>query len=105
DKLLSHHGIFTNCVAAGNVVDGFDHNSNRGNITLYNCSAYANGRNINFGSGNIAASLVIKNSVSLAPKNGGDSYLATSTDISHNSWQNGLQATAADVVSLNIDLL
>ena len=103
DKLLKHNGIFTNCIAAGNVVDGFDHNSNRGDVTLYNCAGHDNGRNINFGSGNIANSLTIKNTVSVG--GGGDSYLATTTDITNNSWQNGLSATEADYVSLDIDLL
>ncbi len=103
DKDLKHHGIFTNCIAAGNVVDGFDHNSNRGDVTLYNCAGHDNGRNINFGSGNIANSLIIKNTVSIG--GGGDSYLATTTDITNNSWQNGLSATEADYESLDIDLL
>lgn len=103
-KDLKHNAKYTNCIAAGNVVDGFDHNSNRGNVTMLNCGAYANGRNINFGSSNIANSLQIKNSVTL----GGikeDSYLATTTDLTNNSWQNGLTANSSDYLSLNIDLL
>lgn len=103
DKLLKHNAIYKNCIAAGNVVDGFDHNSNRGDITLFNCSGYNNGRNINFVSGNIANSLIIKNSLSLGGS--GDSYLATSTDITNNSWQDGLSATVEDFVSLDGDLL
>ena len=103
DKDLSHHAIFKNCIAAGNVVDGFDHNSNRGDVTLYNCAGHDNGKNINFGSGNIANSLTIKNTVTIG--GGGDSYLATTTDITNNSWQDGLSATAADYVSLDIDQL
>ncbi|MEQ8472241.1 MAG: Ig-like domain-containing protein [Marinoscillum sp.] len=103
DKLLKHHAVFTNCLAAGNVVDGFDHNSNRGDVTLYNCSAHDNGRNINFGTGNIANSLVIKNTMSLG--GGGDSYQATTTDITNNSWQNGLQANQNDFVSIDMALL
>src|SRR5690606_34625336 len=103
DKDLKHHGVFTNCIAAGNVVDGFDHNSNRGDITLYNCSAYDNGRNINFGSGNIVNALTIKNTISLG--GAGDNYQATTVDISHNSWQDGLSATADDFVSLDINQL
>lgn len=105
DKLLKHNAIYKNCIAAGNVVDGFDHNSNRGDVTLYNCSAYSNGRNINFGNSNIANSLTIKNTVSFAGVSGGDSYSATTTNISNNSWQNGLVANAADFVSLDMALL
>ncbi|WP_242082405.1 right-handed parallel beta-helix repeat-containing protein [Aestuariivivens sediminis] len=104
DKLLKHHAIYKNCVAAGNVFDGFDHNSNRGDITLYNCSAYDNGRNISFSSTNIANALTIKNTVSLSGNNN-DSYNATTTDITNNSWQNGLSADASDFVSLSIDLM
>ncbi|WP_421876786.1 Ig-like domain-containing protein [Marinoscillum sp.] len=103
DKLLKHNGIFTNCIATGNVVDGFDHNSNRGDVTLYNCAAHDNGRNINFGSGNIANSLTIKNTISIG--GGGDSYQATTTDITNNSWQNGQSATASDFISLDYELL
>ncbi|HMQ44510.1 MAG TPA: T9SS type A sorting domain-containing protein, partial [Mariniflexile sp.] len=94
-----------NCIAAGNGVDGFEHNSNRGDVTLYNCSAYGNGRNINFGSTNIANSLTIKNTVSFGGVSGGDSYSATTTNITNNSWQNGLVANAADFVSLDLNLL
>lgn len=103
DKLLKHHAIYKNCIAAGNVVDGFDHNSNRGDITLYNCGAHDNGRNINFGTGNIANSLIIKNTVTIGGE--GDSYNATTTDLSNNSWQGGLQANSDDYSSLDIDLL
>ncbi|WP_242158657.1 hypothetical protein [Aestuariivivens sediminis] len=57
---MKHHATYKNCVVSGHVVDGFDHNSNRGDITLYNCSAHDNGRNISFGSSNIANALTIK---------------------------------------------
>lgn len=102
DKALHHNATYTRCISAGNVHDGFDHNSNRGNVTLRNCSAHANGNNINFSTTNIAASLTIKNTISLG-NNGGLS--ATVTDITHNSWQNGLTATAADFVSVDMTQL
>lgn len=103
DKLLKHNAKYYNCIAAGNIVDGFDHNSNRGSIELYNCGSHSNGHNINFGSSNIALKLVIKNTVSVS--GGSDSFNATTTDISSNSWQNGKQASAADYASLDISLL
>ncbi len=103
DKQLKHNGIFTNCIAAGNVVDGFDHNSNRGDVTLYNCAAHDNGRNINFGTGNIANSLTIKNTFSLGGS--GDSYNATTTEIDYNGWQRGVSTTEADFVSIDYELL
>lgn len=104
DKLLRHNAIYKNCIAAGNVFDGFDHNSNRGDIELYNCGAYSNGKNISFSSSNIANSLTIKNNISLLG-NSTDSYSAITTNITNNSWQNGLIANAADFVSLDINLL
>jgi hypothetical protein len=103
DKLLKHNAIYMNCIATGNVVDGFDHNSNRGEITILNCAAQNNGRNINFGSGNIAAKLTIKNTVTIA--GGGDNYQATMVDVTNNSWQDGLAATMEDFVSLDPALL
>ncbi|MCF1190998.1 Ig-like domain-containing protein [Mangrovimonas sp. AS39] len=104
DKTLKHHGVYKNCIAAGNIYDGFDHNSNRGNVELYNCSAYNNGRNINFSSTNIANFLLIKNTLSFSGVNS-DSYSATQTDISHNGWQSGLVTDASDFVSVDINLL
>lgn len=104
DKLLKHNAIYKNCIAAANVFDGFDHNSNRGNVQLYNCGAYSNGKNISFSSTNIANSLTIKNTISLLG-NSNDSYSATTTNITNNSWQNGLIANAGDFISLDINLL
>ncbi|MBN2576486.1 MAG: DUF4990 domain-containing protein, partial [Deltaproteobacteria bacterium] len=98
DKALSHNVTYERCIATGNVNDGFDHNSNRGSVTVLNCAARDNGSNINFGTSNIAASLTIKNTISLGT-NGG--LNATRTDITNNSWQNGLSATSADFASVS----
>lgn len=104
DKTLKHNATYYNCIAVGNTNDGFDHNSNRGTVAIYNSGAYKNKNNINFSTTNIAASLTIKNTVSFEGTNG-DRYDATSTDVSNNSWQNGLSATSADYKSLSIELL
>lgn len=104
DKLLKHNAIYKNCIAINNVYDGFDHNSNRGNVELYNCASYLNGRNINFSSNNIAQALTIKNTISFEGKNS-DSFSATTTDISNNSWQDNLQANNEDFTSLDIEQL
>ena len=104
DKTLQHHAIFSNCIAAGNAVDGFDHNSNRGSITIHNSSAHGNGSNINFGSVNAAAYLEIKNTLSFGGNNS-DKFEASLTDISNNSWQDGLSASSDDFMSINMDLL
>jgi len=102
DKLLHHNATYLRCISAGNVHDGFDHNSNRGNVTIRNCAAHNNGNNINFSTTNIAASLTIKNTISLG-NNG--TLNATTTDITNNSWQNGLSATTADFASVDITML
>lgn len=104
DKTLKHHAVFINTIAAGNAVDGFDHNSNRGNITIYNSVGYANGRNFGFGNTNAANSLTIKNSLSM---DGGtsDSLNASSTNISHNGWQDGHSVNGSDFQSTDIDEL
>jgi len=104
DKLLKHNAIYKNCIAAGNIFDGFDHNSNRGDVEIYNCGAFDNGRNISFSSTNIANSLIIKNTASLSGGSN-DSFNASNTDITNNSWQNGIVINSSDFVSLNIELL
>ncbi|WP_179009000.1 right-handed parallel beta-helix repeat-containing protein [Winogradskyella forsetii] len=104
DKTLKHNAIYKNCIAAGNVYDGFDHNSNRGDIEIYNCAAYDNGRNISFSSNNIANFLLIKNTVSFAGNNN-DGYSASTVDITNNGWQNGLVTNSSDFVALDLDLL
>tara|TARA_R110002167_G_scaffold94282_2_gene251909 strand:- start:24759 stop:26450 length:1692 start_codon:yes stop_codon:yes gene_type:complete len=104
DKLLKHNAIYKNCIAAGNLYDGFDHNSNRGDVELYNCAAYKNGRNISFSSSNIANSLVIKNTTSLSGVSS-DSYNAITLNSTNNGWQNGIITNSNDFVSLEISLL
>ncbi|WP_163399009.1 right-handed parallel beta-helix repeat-containing protein [Flavobacterium fluviatile] len=98
DKLLKHNAKYTNCIAAGNVADGFDHNSNRGEVTIYNCSAYDNGRSYSFSSSNPLAKLIIKNSNVLGAYG---TTLADVVDSSNNSWQNGITVTADDFTSID----
>lgn len=97
-KDLRHNAVYEQCIAAGNVHDGFDHNSNRGTITILNCAAHDNEANFNFGTVNIAASLTIKNSISLGTLG---SQSAMTTDVTHNSWQNGHSASPSDFVSID----
>lgn len=98
DKLLKHNAIYKNCIAAGNAAKGFDHNSNRGEVTIYNCSAYANAVNYSFGTTNPLGKLTIKNSNTLGSF--GVTY-ATVVDATNNSWQNGIVVTAADFKSID----
>lgn len=99
-KDLKHNAVYINTISAGNAVDGYDHNSNRGKVTIYNAIAYNNGKNINFSSSNQAAKLTVKNTISVGAS---DSLKASSTDIAANSWQNGHSATSSDFVSMDID--
>lgn len=102
DKQLKHHAIYKNCIAVGNVVDGFDHNSNRGTVTIYNCSAYENGKNYSFSNTNPLENLIIKNSNTFGSYG---TVTATATDISNNSWQNGIVVTADDFLSIDYNQL
>ncbi len=85
DKLLKHHAVYKNCIAAANLKKGFDHNSNRGEVTLLNCLAFDNKQsNMGFGSKNPLAKLTIKNTQVIGEVG---SLNADVTDISNNSWQ------------------
>lgn len=102
DKTLKHNGTYINCISAGNLVKGFDHNSNRGNITLYNCVSTGNGTNMSFGSTNLVGSLTVKNCAvpgTVGTLNG------TVTDITNNSWQDGLVSNDADYYSMDMTQL
>ncbi len=98
DKLLKHNATYKNCIAAANVSDGFDHNSNRGEVVIYNCSAYANGNNYSFSITNPLAKLTIKNSNTFGIYGTSN---ATSVDVTNNSWQDGIVVSAADFKSLD----
>jgi hypothetical protein len=102
DKLLKHNGIYKNCIATGNVADGFDHNSNRGNVEIYNCSAYSNGNNYNFSSTNPLAKLTVKNSCAIGAYG---SVKADVLDVTNNGWQNSLVTDATDFESTDIGQL
>ncbi|MDW6004196.1 right-handed parallel beta-helix repeat-containing protein [Vibrio mangrovi] len=104
-KKLKHNAIYINTIAAGNAEDGYDHNSNRGNITIYNSVAYQNGRNISFSTKNIANRLEIKNTISYQGRKSKDKYDASHTNISHNSWQDGHSVSSSDFKSMDINQL
>jgi len=102
DKLLKHNGTYINCISAGNLVKGFDHNSNRGNIIMYNCASHGNGTNMGFGSTNPVGSLTMKNCA--VPGTVG-SLNGTVTDITNNSWQDGLICDNLDYNSVDMTQL
>lgn len=102
DKLLKHNAVYKNCIAVGNVTDGFDHNSNRGNVEIYNCSAYSNGNNYNFSSSNPLAKLIIKNSCAIGAFG---STKATVVDVTNNGWQDGIVTDNTDFESTDMSQL
>lgn len=104
DKDLAHNGLYINTIAAGNTADGYDQNSNRGTVTIYNAIAYDNDRNFGLGDGSSRQleKLTIKNSVSLGGDNS-DKFGGSSTSISNNSWQNSLSFSSSDYSSVDID--
>ena len=102
DKDLSHNASYIRCLAIGNIYDGFDHNSNRGKVEIYNCSAYMNGRNYAFSNTNPLEELIIKNSISLA---GTNSFNATTTDLSNNTWNDDFSVSEADFENLMVEEL
>ncbi|MEX2336449.1 MAG: hypothetical protein WD555_04175, partial [Fulvivirga sp.] len=102
NKDLKHDAIYMNCIAVGNASDGFDHNSNRGEVTLYNCSAFDNGTNYGFGSTNPLEKLTIKNSNVLGDVG---NLEATTVDITNNSWMDGIEATVDDFESIDYEEL
>lgn len=102
NKDLKHNAIYTNCIAVGNTHDGFDHNSNRGEVTIYNSSAYDNGTNYSFSNTNPLAKLTIKNSNALGAYG---STNATATDVTNNSWQDGIVTTQDDFQSIDYSQL
>ncbi|MCH1919624.1 RICIN domain-containing protein [Shewanella sp. A3A] len=106
-KDLAHNGLYINTISAGNTADGYDQNSNRGTVTIHNAIAFDNDRNFGLGDGSSRQlkKLTIKNSISLNGDNS-DKFGASSTSISHNSWQNGISFSSSDFQSINInDLL
>ena len=101
-KDLKHNAKYTNCIAVGNTADGFDHNSNRGIVTIYNCSAYDNGRNFSFSNTNPLEKLIIKNCNYLGDYG---TIRATSVEETNNSWQNGITTSQDDFVSIDYSQL
>ncbi|MFT3738711.1 MAG: right-handed parallel beta-helix repeat-containing protein [Breznakibacter sp.] len=98
-KLLKHNAVYVNCIAAANVADGFDHNSNRGTVTLTACKAYLNKNNFNFSDKMPVEKLVVKQ-CSVIGKAG--KLLGETVDIEGNSWQSGTGLAESDVKSVDV---
>lgn len=105
NKDLAHNGIYINTIAAGNTADGYDQNSNRGSVTIYNAVSYKNSRNFGLGDSGSRElkKLTIKNSISYNGSNS-DQLNADSMSVSKNSWQVA-SVSSSDFQSLDIDEL
>ena len=98
-KDLSHNATLTRCLSFSNKSDGFDQNSNLGNITLLNCTAFGNGRNYGMNDRALASGkvLTIKNCISLT---GLQSILAAAV-VATNTWSSGFSVSASDFQSID----
>lgn len=101
-KLTKHNAAYYRCVAVGNLNDGFDHNSNRGEVSIINCSATGNGRNLAFAEKNSLEKIVIINTLVLGDVG---KYNAEVEEVMNNSWQNGIKVTKRDFRSLDASQL
>jgi hypothetical protein len=100
-KDLKHNAVLKNCLAVGNISKGFDHNSNRGEVTLFNCAATGNANNMGFSNTNPLSKLTIKNSLVLGSTG---SVNATVLDVTNNSWNSSpaVSVSSADFVSVDV---
>lgn len=101
-KDLKHNAAYKNCLSSGNAARGYDQNSNRGIVMLFNCTAHNNRLNFYFGPNNPVFYLVIKNCAVLGPAGTINVPLA---DVTHNSWQNNPPCTDADFQSTDVSQL
>jgi len=100
DKTLMHNVVLINCLAFSNRVKGFDQNSDKGSMTLYNCTGWNNGT-YNFSlptALNTGRMATLTNCVSLGSS--GQSLNAAVVQVT-NSWQSPFVATNADFVSVD----
>ncbi|NWF89340.1 MAG: right-handed parallel beta-helix repeat-containing protein [Ignavibacteriaceae bacterium] len=98
DKTLMHNFSLVNCLAFDNRVRGFDQNSNKGAMTIYNCSAYRNGTNYSISTElNAGKTAIIANCISVGSYGSLGSFVIQQT----NSWQSPFIVTFGDFISLD----
>ncbi len=97
-----------NCVSFDNNFKskkGFDQNSHKGGVILYNCTAFGNGYNYMFeDSASSPAQNIFKNNVAFACKGSLDHEFNSGAILDHNSWDLAVTADSADFLSLSEDL-
>ncbi|MDT0677866.1 glycosyl hydrolase family 28 protein [Autumnicola musiva] len=98
DKTRKHNASYYRCMAVNNVNDGFDHNSNRGTISILNCSATGNGRNLAFAEKNGLEKITIINTLVLGELG---KYNAEVEEVKNNSWQMDFQVSKNDFISMD----
>ncbi|WP_373056637.1 glycosyl hydrolase family 28 protein [Zunongwangia sp. H14] len=98
DKTRKHNASYYRCIAVNNVSDGFDHNSNRGTVSIINCSATGNGRNLAFAEKNGLEKITIINSLVLGELG---KYNAQIEEVKNNSWQMDFTVSKNDFVSMD----
>ena len=93
-----HNAILKNCLSFNNKDKGFDQNHNKGSMTLYNCTAFSNGRNYKIDEALATGkTLTVTNCVSAGTGSVSIGGFAIQTT---NSW-NGFTVTDADFVSID----
>jgi len=102
---LSHNQTLTHCVAFNNRKRGFDQNNNKGSMTLYNNTAYANGGG-NYVMNSIALAagsvMTVKNCIAYtASGTAGSNSFVSGAILQKNSWQSPFTVTNADFVALD----
>lgn len=102
---LRHNQTLTHCVSFYNRKRGFDQNNNRGSMTLYNNTAFANGGG-NFVMNSIALAagsvMTVKNSVAFTASNSaGSNSFVSGAVLQNNSWQSPSVTTNADFISID----
>lgn len=102
---LSHHMTLRNCVAFNNRKRGFDQNNNRGSMTLYNNTSFANNsgnyimNSISLDAGSV---MTVKNCIAYtASGTAGSNSFVSGAIVENNSWQSPFAVTNADFVSLD----
>lgn len=102
---LSHNMTLTHCVAFFNRKRGFDQNNNRGSMTLYNNTSFANASG-NYIMNSIALDagsvMTVKNCIAYTTTGtAGSNGFVSGAIIQTNSWQSPFSVSNADFVSLD----
>jgi uncharacterized delta-60 repeat protein len=100
NKDFRHNVILKNCLAFSNRVRGFDQNSNKGSMTLYNCTAFNNGTNYSIATGPLASgkTATVTNCVSAG---WGGVDLGSFVVQTKNSWMSPFVVTNADFLDVD----